>query len=100
MQCASILLFQLAAVEEEKRQLDVQLQAVQEGHERTLEELRQKAEQELRHWNMEKMELETQLQSLQKCFVSISVMFARILNNNIVKETVLLLVKCQQNITI
>lgn len=100
MQCASILLFQLAAVEEEKRQLDVQLQAVQEGHERTLEELRQKAEQELRHWNMEKMELETQLQSLQKCFVSISVMFARILNNNIVKEPVLLLVKCQQNITI
>ena len=65
-----MLLFQLAAVEEEKRVLEVQQSQLQESHTSSLQDLRLEAEKDLKFINIEKMELERQLQSSQKCYVS------------------------------
>ena len=62
-------MLQLAAVEEEKRVLEMKRSELHENYS-SLEDLRVQAEKDLKFINIEKLELERQLQSSQKCFVS------------------------------
>ncbi|XP_052283652.1 nuclear mitotic apparatus protein 1-like isoform X2 [Dreissena polymorpha] len=59
---------QLAAVEEEKRQLELQLGELSSELTARASQLREQSETEARMWNVEKMELERQLQATQKCY--------------------------------
>ena len=63
---------QLAAVEEEKRVLEAERSEMRASHTTSLEDLRVQSEKDLKFINIEKMELERQLQSSQKCYVSLS----------------------------
>lgn len=64
-------LFQLAAVEEEKRQLDIQINKLVVTQEDTRIQLREQVDTEKCMMELEKAELERQLQSSQKCYVCI-----------------------------
>ncbi|XP_052795618.1 myosin-7-like isoform X2 [Mya arenaria] len=59
---------QLAAVEEEKRQLEVQLSSLEAEATAHLEQAHTQADTDSRMANVEKMELERQLQATQKCY--------------------------------
>lgn len=67
------ILLQLAAVEEEKRQLENQLSQLAQSNNNQLAQMQSQVDSDRQRLEIEKEELERQLQSSQKCFVSIDV---------------------------